>query len=243
LQRCRGRAEWPAATVARRGNGRLIAVAVHESVLKQLRDAAGAGAVDSHGHTVTPPTEDGVIAAVRVCAATHTPLRVRSSAAGSGHAPHDGVLLSLERLQSIDLRAAGITVRAGAGASVDDIRRQADAAKLAIVGLGRGGAGETVGALIGRGAVPRRSLTGVEAVLTTGETVRFGGGALKDVVGYDVPTLLLGSMGSLAILLAATFRLEPAGARTVSGPTPGVVRVDASLRRAFDPEGLLQSHS
>ncbi|MBV8194059.1 MAG: FAD-binding oxidoreductase [Candidatus Dormibacteraeota bacterium] len=216
-------------------------MAVNESVLALLREAVGAKNVNAHGPVVTPDDGDAAVAAVRVCSEASTPIVARSSHDQHKEAPGDGVVLSLERLTSIDVRAPGLTLRAGAGASVESVRDRAAAEQLSVVGLGA--AQGAVGSVVARGAVPRRSLTGVDAVLTTGETIVFGGAALKDVVGYDIPALLLGSMGRLAVILAVTFRLEPAGARTTVATAPGEVRVDAALQRAFDPKGLLQSAS
>src|SRR6202043_2463836 len=93
--------------------------------------------------------------------------------------------------------------------------------KLIRVGLGADTVSAHVGTLIARGEVPRRSLAGVEAVLSTGEVVKAGGAALKDVVGYDLTATLLGSAGRLAIIAAVTFRLEPAAARPATSKPPG----------------------
>ena len=216
---------------------------LQDELLRQLRDAAGAPAVDAATRIVTPGSADAAVAVVRACADTHTPLAVRSSTQSSATAPHDGVLVSLEKLNAVHAHAPGLTLTAGAGAEVDAVRAAAHRAKLAVVGLGAGPLLASVGSLVARGAVPRRSLTGVDAVLTTGETIRFGGASLKDVVGYDVPSLLLGSMGALAVVLSVTFRLEPAAAHTEAAPARGVVPPDPAIVRAFDPQGLLQSHS
>lgn len=214
---------------------------MNEDVLARLREAAGPDAVSAAASLVTPASLHAAVAAVRVCAESGTPFGVRSSAAGSAAtAPPAGVLLSLERLAGIEMHAPALTLRAGAGATVASVRHRAAGEGLAVVGMGDGPLPASVGALVARGTVPRRSLTGIEAVLPTGETIAFGG-VLKDVVGYDVPALLLGSMGRLAVLLTATFRLEPAGARTVSPRPAGVVLPDPSLTRAFDPQELLRS--
>ena len=58
--------------------------------------------------------------------------------------------------------------------------------------------------------VTGRWVTGVEAVLAPGELVRFGGPTRKDVAGYDLRALLIGSEGTLGILTAAWLRLVPA---------------------------------
>jgi FAD/FMN-containing dehydrogenase len=53
-------------------------------------------------------------------------------------------------------------------------------------------------------------VTGLEAVLAPGEIVSVGGAIRKDVAGYDLKGLLVGSEGTLGIVTAAWLRLLPA---------------------------------
>ncbi|MDX6676992.1 MAG: glycolate oxidase [Solirubrobacteraceae bacterium] len=53
-------------------------------------------------------------------------------------------------------------------------------------------------------------VTGIEAVLAPGELVRVGGPVRKDVAGYDLRSLLIGSEGTLGIVTAAWLRFVPA---------------------------------
>jgi glycolate oxidase subunit GlcD len=57
-------------------------------------------------------------------------------------------------------------------------------------------------------------VTGLEVVLAPGEVVRLGGAVRKDVAGYDLRSLLVGSEGTLGIVTAAWLRLIPAPERT-----------------------------
>jgi glycolate oxidase len=50
---------------------------------------------------------------------------------------------------------------------------------------------------------------GLEAVLPTGEIIRTGGKVVKNVVGYDLTQLLVGSEGTLAIITKIILRLVP----------------------------------
>jgi glycolate oxidase subunit GlcD len=52
-------------------------------------------------------------------------------------------------------------------------------------------------------------VTGIEAVVPPGEIIRVGGAIRKDVAGYDLKHLLIGSEGTLGIITAAWLRLVP----------------------------------
>jgi len=58
--------------------------------------------------------------------------------------------------------------------------------------------------------VTGRWVTGLEAVVPPGEVVEVGGPLRKDVAGYDLKSLLIGSEGTLGIVTAAWLRLIPA---------------------------------
>jgi glycolate oxidase subunit GlcD len=53
-------------------------------------------------------------------------------------------------------------------------------------------------------------VTGLEAVVAPGELISIGGPIRKDVAGYDLKSLLVGSEGTLALITAAWLRLLPA---------------------------------
>jgi glycolate oxidase FAD binding subunit len=55
----------------------------------------------------------------------------------------------------------------------------------------------------------RDLILGVTVVLANGTIARSGGKVVKNVAGYDLPKLIAGSMGTLAIITEATFRAHP----------------------------------
>jgi D-lactate dehydrogenase len=55
----------------------------------------------------------------------------------------------------------------------------------------------------------RDNVLAVTAVTGTGELVRFGAATTKGATGYDLSRLLIGSEGTLALIVAATLRLTP----------------------------------
>ena len=76
----------------------------------------------------------------------------------------------------------------------------------------------TLGGLIAANAAgPRRHLygtvrdllIGVTVVTADGSVVRGGGKVVKNVAGYDLPKLFIGSWGTLGVVVDATFKLRP----------------------------------
>ncbi|MCX5802462.1 MAG: FAD-binding protein [Proteobacteria bacterium] len=57
--------------------------------------------------------------------------------------------------------------------------------------------------------VTRDYVLGVEAVLPDGEILQLGGKTIKNVAGYDMVSLLVGSEGTLAIITKIIFKLLP----------------------------------
>jgi FAD/FMN-containing dehydrogenase len=217
---------------------------IDEELQHRLAAAVSPSGLTHKGNVVVPQNIDAVIDVVRICAQTGTPIRVSSGGAGVAElSPAGGVVLSLGKLKAVSVARGGLTLRAEAGATVDVVRNAAHRARLDTVGVPEQRDAGHIGALVARGELPRRTLCGIEAVLSNGDLVGAGGAVLKDVVGYDLPSVLLGSMGRLAIIVAVSLRLEPAEARTPVGQAPGAAASAGLLTGAFDPAGLLRARA
>ena len=57
--------------------------------------------------------------------------------------------------------------------------------------------------------VTKDYVIGLEVVMADGEVIRTGGQTIKNVTGYDLTKLLIGSEGTLGIITEATLRLIP----------------------------------
>jgi glycolate oxidase len=84
-----------------------------------------------------------------------------------------------------------------------------DPSSMAISTIG-GNIAECSGGLRGlKYGTTKDYVIGLEAVLASGEIIRTGGKLMKDVAGYDLTKLLVGSEGTLAIITEATLKLIP----------------------------------
>jgi len=84
-----------------------------------------------------------------------------------------------------------------------------DPSSMAVSTIG-GNIAENSGGLRGlKYGTTKDYVIGLEAVLANGEIIRTGGKLMKDVAGYDLTKLLVGSEGTLAIITEATLKLIP----------------------------------
>ena len=87
------------------------------------------------------------------------------------------------------------------------------------------------GPLRHRFGAPRDLVLGVTLVLADGTIANAGGKVVKNVAGYDLARLVCGSLGRLALIARASFRLHPLpqAARTLVVESDGTARVAAAL--------------
>jgi glycolate oxidase FAD binding subunit len=89
----------------------------------------------------------------------------------------------------------------------------------------------------------RDHFLGFTAINGLGEEFKAGGKVVKNVTGYDLPKLLAGSMGTLAVMLEVTVKVLPAPEkqRTIIVPVPDVATghrcLIAQLQEAFEIDG------
>jgi glycolate oxidase FAD binding subunit len=79
----------------------------------------------------------------------------------------------------------------------------------------------------------RDLLIGISVVRADGSLARGGGKVVKNVAGFDIPKLMCGSLGTLALIATATFRLHPLPEmqRTVIVPSCGAENLRELLAR------------
>ena len=206
---------------------------------------------------VTPATTREISLVARICNETMTPLVPRGGGTGytGGAVPvHGGVVLSLERLNRIleidegNLLAV-VEPSVITGDLQDAVERVGlfyppDPASLRQSVIGGNVAECAGGPRAFKYGVTKQYVLGLEAVLPTGSVIHTGGKVVKNVVGYDLTHLLVGSEGTLAIITKVILRLIPkppvqATLRaTFTGIAPAVNAVTHLIRARVVPAAL-----
>jgi glycolate oxidase FAD binding subunit len=154
-----------------------------------------------------------------------------------------GSRISTRALAGItELDGAEGVVEAGAGTPLADLVAAANGAGWELP-LDAPGPGATVGGVLAAAApgprwpAPRAAVLGMHVVLATGERTRTGGRVVKNVTGYDLAKLHVGSFGSFGVIESVWLRLRPRPERvevlgaTLADPETRGERALAAARR------------
>ena len=171
---------------------------------------------------VLPENTEQVASVVRACAAHRVPIVARGAGTGytGGAVPtHGGVVLSMERMNRIlEIDEVNLLAVVEPNVITGDLQRAVeerglfyppDPASLERSALGGNVAECAGGPRAFKYGTTKRYVLALEAVLATGEIIHTGSKAVKNVVGYDLTQLLVGSEGTLAIITRITLRLVP----------------------------------
>jgi glycolate oxidase len=179
---------------------------------------------------VFPRTTEQVASCVRVAADAGVPIVTRGSGTGlsGGSVPVPGslvvCLVHMDAILAVD--AANLTLRAQPGVVTQKIDAAAarhglfyppDPGSMRISTIG-GNVAENSGGLRGlKYGVTRDYVMGLEVVLPDARIARFGTACVKDVAGYSLKDLFVGSEGTLGIITEVLLKLvpRPAARRTL----------------------------
>jgi FAD/FMN-containing dehydrogenase len=167
---------------------------------------------------VRPASAEACAAALRVCAEAGAGVLVRGAGtrlAGARAPCTARVLLETTGLcgaPEIDLEEGVASLPAGL--ALAELEAQVGGGIWELP-LDPPGAGSTLGGALASAAVgprfagPRDFVLGLSAALASGECVKSGGRVVKNVTGYDLSKLFVGSQGALGVITSAWIRLRP----------------------------------
>jgi glycolate oxidase len=162
-----------------------------------------------------------VQAALRVASRLGVPVVPRGAGTGlsGGSAAIDGcIVVSTERMRSVEIDPVGMTATVGPGLLNAEVKAAArehglwyppDPSSFEICSIGGNLATNAGGLCCVKYGVTTDYVLGIEVVLADGRALRLGGRTIKDVAGYDLKRLFVGSEGTLGVITEATLRLRP----------------------------------
>jgi glycolate oxidase FAD binding subunit len=171
---------------------------------------------------VTPHSEEHVRTTLRICIAAGAPVFPwgGGTAIAVGNPPrHGGIVIKLHRLNRvIEHDSANLTVTAQCGVSLRDLQATIAGPKQFVPIDAPYPARATIGGVVAANLNgPRRGshgsvrdlVIGMKVVLANGEQVKAGGKVVKNVAGYDMCKLFIGSLGTLGVITELTLRVAP----------------------------------
>jgi glycolate oxidase subunit GlcD len=187
-------------------------------------DATRSRGLSGHADLVVRPGSTAEVAGVMaLCYERDVPLIPRGGGTGlaGGAVPlGGGVVCSMERMRTIrELEPALWRIHPEAGVPTHHVQRLArenglyfppDPGAAEQSQIGGNVATNAGGPHAFKYGATGNWVTGLEAVIPPGETIAVGGPYRKDVAGYDLKSLLIGSEGTLGIVTAVRLRLMPA---------------------------------
>jgi len=202
------------------GAGAVLAEPPAEYLADQTEGRGLTGRADA---VALPGSTAEVAAAVAWCYDHDVPIVPRGGGTGfaGGAVPIDGgVVLSLERLIQVrSFEPLLWRIEVEAGLRTAELRRIVRESGILFPPDPGAAEQSQIGGNIATNAggphafkygVTGAWVTGLEAVIPPGDVVAVGGPIRKDVAGYDLKSLLVGSEGTLGIVTAAWLRLLPA---------------------------------
>jgi len=171
---------------------------------------------------VRPHTAEEVQQIVKLCASYKVPIVPRGSGTNlcAGTCPTQGglVILFTRMNQLLEIDEENLTATVQPGLITQELIHQVeekdlfyppDPSSMKISTLG-GNINENSGGLRGlKYGVTRDYVLGLEVVLPNGDIIKTGGKLAKDVAGYDMTRLFVGSEGTLGIVTEAVLKLLP----------------------------------
>ncbi len=205
---------------------------------------------------VFPDNTEQVAAVLRQASAAQLP--IEPAGAGTwlraGRVPHaPPIVLSTTRLNGItEYEPADLTASLGAGVYIADFQNSAaehgqclalDAPAVRHATMGAAAATASAGPLRYAYGAPRDQVLGLELVTGDGRIVNLGGKVVKNVAGYDLTRLVVGSRGTLGVITRVNVRLRPLPARDVTfafrGPAPDLAALSAVVcNAALEPAAV-----
>ena len=169
------------------------------------------------------PTTTAQISQIMKVATEHsipvTPRGAGSNLSGGSVPVSGGIILCTTRMNRIvKIDAENFTATAEPGVVLNDLNKELTKRNLFFPPDPQSFLAATIGGCVAENSggpyavkygVFKHYLLGMTAVLPNGDIVKLGGNTVKNVTGYDLPQIVCGSEGTLAVITEVTLRVIP----------------------------------
>ncbi|WP_456402461.1 FAD-binding oxidoreductase [Persephonella sp.] len=197
---------------------------------------------------VIPESEEEVQKIVKICYQEGIPITPRGAGSGytGGSLPvKGGVLVSFERMDRIlEIDEENAVARVQPGVVTFRLQKEVekrglfyppDPASYKFCTIGGNVAENAGGPRCVKYGVTREYIMELNTVIYNGEIVHSGRPTLKDVAGYDITRLLIGSEGTLGLFTEVTLKLipKPKASKTVKAVFSDIASVGKTVKDIF----------
>ncbi len=171
---------------------------------------------------VFPENHEDVVKFVKVCYEEDIPIFPRGAGSGltGGAVPtsEKGVVVSFERMNAFEVNVDNATAEVQPGVITSQFQDYVeklglfyppDPSSFKYSTLGGNIAENAGGPRCLKYGVTREYVLGLTAVIKEGQNIKTGNPVIKDVAGYDITKLFVGSEGTLGLITSATLKLIP----------------------------------
>jgi len=143
--------------------------------------------------------------------------------------PYDIVLTTKNLNKIISFEPENLTITVESGLSLSEMQNVVRAHNLFLPINPPRSLSASIGGLVAANAFGsfaqcygtfRDFVLGGKAILADGQYIKFGGKTVKNVAGYDLAKLFIGSMGTIGVITELTFKLWPVPEKILSVPVP-----------------------
>ncbi|XAS67691.1 FAD-linked oxidase C-terminal domain-containing protein [Micrococcaceae bacterium Sec5.7] len=201
----------------------------HEDRLRAGKDRSGYTPATLPDGVVYAESAEDVIETMKLASANLVPVVPRGAGTGlaAGASAKAGeVVLDLSRMNRIlhidpveqiaVVQPGVLNAEVNAAAGEHGLFYAPDPASTAICSIGGNIATNAGGMWCAKYGVTRESVLALRVVLPDGRVLRTGRGTIKGVTGYDLNALMIGSEGTLGVVVEATLRLRPRPVHTAT---------------------------
>ena len=148
------------------------------------------------------------------------------------------------KAKAIEHDKENFTVTVEAGKTVCELQEELEKSGQKVLLMPSGSIGGAIASNPAQNPEVRDQILGIKIALPDGTITEFGAKVMKNVAGYDIPKLLIGSRGYLGVIVSVILKTFPLSYRSstpvhIEKEKESPDHITESIKTAFDPKRIL----